>query len=204
MADNKNISSEDKKNLKHADIDKFGGDGLAYDGFSKKDFLAKEKKTKDKRDKKNPDKKRKLPLAVDIIVAFVIILFAVGLLVGVYYGFRLYSDSYKDASVQYTVLISGEDAQSISDPNALKGKELYYDGEDNTYYFGKITAVTVFNGTDGEVQITAKVSVDTKYRADEGFSVGDNRIAVSGEYTLRIEDSTIDIAIVEIQRGGGN
>ena len=77
MADNKNISSEDKKNLKHADIDKFGGDGLAYDGLSKKDFLAKEKKTKDKRDKKNPDKKRKLPLAVDIIVAFVIILFAV-------------------------------------------------------------------------------------------------------------------------------
>ncbi len=204
MTDNKNVSPEEKKNLKHADMDKFGGNKPASDSLNKGDFLIKDKKTKDKQDRKSADKKRRVPLALDIIVALVIIMLAVGLLLGVYYAFRKYANSYKDASIQYTVLISGEDAAEITDANALKGKELYLDADGNTYYFGKITAVTVLEGVDGEIQISAKVSVACKYRNDEGFSVEGNRIAVGGEYSLRTKESGFDVAIVEISRGGGN
>lgn len=204
MTDNKNISPEEKKNLKHADIDKFGGDRLASDGFGKGDFLIKEKKTKSKQSKKPSDKKRKVPLALDIIVALAIVLVVAALVVGVYFVFKYYADSYKDVSIQYTVLISGEDVKNISDANALKGKELYLDADGNTYYFGKVTAVTVLSGADNEIQISAKVSVDSKHRTGEGYSVEGNRIAVGSEYSLRTEESGFDVTIVEMRKGGGN
>ncbi len=204
MTGNKNISPDEKKNLKHADIDKFSGDRLASDSSEKGDFLIKDRRNKDKQGKKSADKKRKIPLALDIIVASVIIVLVFGLLIGVYYAFRRYADSYKDVSIQYTVFISGEDASAISDPAALNGKELYLDTEDNTYYFGKITSVTSQSGADGETQVCATVSVSTKYRNDRGYSVNDNRIAVGSEYLLRTDEGSFDVAIVEIRRGGGN
>lgn len=204
MTGNKNISPDEKKNLKHADIDKFSSDRLATDSSDKGDFLIKDKKIKDKQDKKSANKKRRIPLAVDIIAALVIILMVVGLLFGVYYVFSRYADSYNDVSIQYTVFISGEDASAISDPNSLKGKELYFDSKGNTYYFGKITSVTSQSGADGELQISARVSVSAKYRNDKGYSVNDNRIAVGSEYSLRTEENRFDVTIVEIRKGGGN
>ncbi len=202
MTDNKNMSPEERKNLKHADIDKFGGKHIVTDSLDKGDFLINEKKTRGKQNKKSPDQKRSVPLALDIIVSLVIILIVAALVVGAYFVFKNYTGSYKDVNIQYTLLISNTD--EISNPDALKDKDIYLDCDANTYYFGKITNATVIKGADGKKQITLDVSVSSKYRKGEGFSIEENRIAVGAQYSLRIEEDGFDAAIVEISRGGGN
>ena len=201
MTDNKKMSREEKKNLKHADIDKFGGKQLSTDSLDKGDFLNNEKKSKNKHNKKNTDKKRSVPLALDIIIAFVIILLVAGLIIGAYFVFKNYADSYKDSDIQYTLLMSDI---AEEDPSELKDKEIYFDFEGNTYYFGKITNVSVMDGADGSIQITADVSVATKQRKGEGFSIDGNKIAVGAEYSLRVGETVFDATIVEMSRGGGN
>ncbi len=202
MTDNKKMSPDDKKNLKHADIDKFGGNQISADSLDKGDFLIGERKEKSKQNKKSSDKKRSVPLALDIIIAIAIVLVVAALIVGAYFVFKNYADSYKDANIEYTLLIC--DADGTTDPEALKGKEIYLDCDGNTYYFGKIVNVALLKGADGTVQITADISVSSKYRKGEGFSVGGNRIAVGTEYSLRVEEGGFDATIVEISRGGGN
>ena len=202
MTDNKKMSPEEKKNLKHADIDKFGVKHLSSDSLDKGDFLINERKAKSKQNKKSTDKKRSVPLALDIFIAIVIVLVIAALIVGAYFIFKNYTDSYKDADIQYTLLISETDG--ISDSSALKDKEIYLDCDGNTYYFGKITDATLLSGEDGSIQITADVSVSSKYRRGEGFSIDGNKIAVGAEYCLRVGESEFDATIVKMVRGGGN
>ncbi len=202
MTDNKKMSPDEKKDLKHADIDKFGGNQLSKDSLGKGDFLINEIKEKSKQNKKATDKKRSVPLALDIIIALVIVLVVAALIVGAYFVFKNYNDSYKDANIQYTLLISDTDA--ISDSSSLKDKELYLDCDGNTYYFGKITNITLLSDEDGSTQITVDVSVSTKYRRGEGYSVDGNKIAVGAEYCLRVGESVFDATVVEMIRGGGN
>ncbi len=202
MTDNKKMSPDDKKNLKHADIDKFGSSQISADSLDKGDFLIGERKEKSKQNKKFSDKKRSVPLALDIIIAVAIVLVVAALIVGAYFVFKNYADSYKDVNIEYTLLIC--DVDGTTDPETLKGKEIYLDLDGNTYYFGKITNATLLKGVDGAVQITADVSVSSKHRRGEGYSVEGNRIAVGTEYSLRLGDGGFDATIVEISRGGGN
>ncbi len=202
MTDNKNMSPEEKKNLKHADIDKFGGKQFSNYSLDKGDFLINERKAKDKQNKKVADKKRSVPLALDIIIALVIVLVVAALIVGAYFVFKNYADSYKNVNIQYTLLIS--DTEGISDTSVLKDKEIYLDCDGNTYYFGRITNATVLSSADGSIQITADVSVASKYRRGEGFSVDGNKIAVGSEYSLRVGESRFDATVVEMSKGGGN
>lgn len=202
MTDNKKMSPNDKKNLKHADIDKFGSNQISADSLDRGDFLIGERKEKSKQNKKSSDKKRNVPLALDIIIAVVILLVVAALIVGAYFVFKNYADSYKDINVEYTLLIC--DADGITDPETLKGKEIYLDLDGNTYYFGKIKDASILKGADGAVQITANASVSTKHRRGEGFSVDGNRIAVGAEYSLRLGEGNFDATIVEISQGGGN
>ena len=203
--DNKNISPEEKKDLRHADMDRFGKEGLGG-AREPADTATKEKKVKNKQKKKGQSDREKhagVPLLLDIGVALVIIAVIAALIVGAYFLFKYYSDSYKDASIQYTVLISGEDAETISDVNSLKNKEIYYDLDGNAYYFGKVTSVNILEGEDGERQITARISVTSKYKRGEGYAVDGNRIAVGCEYSLRIEENTFETVIIEMYKGGG-
>lgn len=204
MTDNKNISPEGKKDLKYADMDRFGGKRQSFDDA---DATIKEKKAKTKQKKKNqtdPQGSGKVPLALDISIAVVIIAVVVALIVGAYFLFKYYADSYKDAKVDYTVLIIDEDAGAITDPATLKNKEIYCDLDDNTYYFGKVTSAKIIavedDNSDG--QLTLKISVTTKYKRGEGYLIDGNRIAVGSEYSLRIGEKTYNVAIVEMNVGG--
>lgn len=201
MTDNKNIMPEDKKNLKQADMDKFGAGAteVAPEAFS-----GSEKKIKTKQRSKPSDKKEKggVPIAVDIAVALFIVLIIAALVVGAYFAFKYYADNYRDATVQYTILITGDDAKEIIDPNTLRNKDVYLDTEDNSYYFGKLTSVKVLTTEEGERQISAKITVDTRYEREEGFLTDGHRIAVGCDYSLRVDENTMDITIVEIYKGG--
>lgn len=202
MTDNKKMSPEEKKDLKHADIDKFGGKQLSTGSLDKGDFLINERKEKGKQNKKTADKSGSVPLALDIIIALVIVLVVAALIVGAYFVFKNYNDSYKDVNIQYTLLIT--DADAVSDPDSLKDKEIYLDCDGNAYYFGKITGAALLSDEDAGSQITVEVSVSSKYRRGEGYSVDGNKIAVGAEYCLRVGESELDATVVEMSRGGGN
>lgn len=201
MTDNKKMSPGDNS-LKHADKDKFSGKHISADSLDKGDFLINEIKDKGRQNKKSADKKRSVPLALDIIIAIAIILVVAALIVGAYFVFKNYADSYKDVDIEYTLLIL--DGVDLADREALKDKEIYLDCDGNTYYFGSITDIVLLEAVDGSTQITLDVSVSSKYRRGEGFSVDGNRIAVGAEYSLRVEESGFDATVVEMSRGGGN
>lgn len=204
---NKNPVTDEKKDLKHADMEKFGGEQLNTYGADNSEYSRKEKRSKDrqavrKENGSGKERKRKISLAVDIIVAIGIIIVIAGLIAGAYFAFRYYSDvRYKDAYVKYTSLINTEQL-SDEDIASLEGKEVFLDDRDNCFYFGKITEVKTAELSDTEKQVTVSIETDARYKKGEGFSVDGNRIAVGCEYTLRYERKSFDIIIVEMQKGG--
>lgn len=203
MIDNKNINPEDKKDLKHADIDKFGTKQLNSKKTDNSDLLRREKRAKDRKirgeESVEVKKSQRIPLGVDILLAVFIILIAASLVVGIYFVVKNNMAGYTSETVEYTVIL--EDAEGI-DMGALKDKQVYCDTDDNTVYMGKITEAEILTDENGDTQIIAKISVDARYGKEEGFSVDENRIAVGCEYALRVADTSFSATIVEMSKGG--
>ena len=74
------------------------------------------------------------------------------------------------------------------------------DTEDNTLYFGKIASVDLIENAEGENTLLLTVRATVKYKKGTGYSVGDNRIAVGSEYTLRSENISIEGTVIELTR----
>ncbi|MBE6547323.1 MAG: hypothetical protein E7667_00395 [Ruminococcaceae bacterium] len=206
MNDNKNISPEEKKDLKHADMNRFGTESLDNSAFGSAEIVHKER-TKEKQQIRGEraaenKKSRNIPLALDITIAVVVVLFAAALVVGIYFMFQHYTAGYKNVDIEYTVAIEDGNFGLGEDLTKLKEKDVYLDFEGNSLYFGKITDVKVKKSHGGTRQVTVSITTDSEYKEGEGYSVDGHRIAVGSEYCLRIDQTEFDATVVELVKGG--
>jgi len=140
--------------------------------------------------------KRRLPVFVDIIIGAVILAIFAGIVAGAYFLFRYYTDDYEGIDIEY-VFISPctEDEDAF---RTMRNKELYYDVDGNTLYFGKATSVEVIDTVDLERYLVLTVKAGVKYKPGEGYTVGDCKIAAGSEYALRIDGRIIQGTVVEL------
>ena len=152
---------------------------------------------------------KRLPLVLDVVAAVLLVAIVVGVAVGAYHLFRFYTDDYEGVEVEYTFILVSERVWEMN-YRALRNKGLYLDTGDNTIYFGSVVGADIVALEDdpGAGMLTLTVRANVKYKADEGYSIEGNRIAVGSEYRLRSETLTIDGAIVELvdltSKEGGN
>ncbi len=202
----KNITPEEKKSLKHADIDKFGSEQLGKKKSDSTELLNREKKAKDKQvrgeDSSDPKKNRKIPLGVDIAIAVFIVVLAAALVVGVYFMIKSQTIGYENVTVKYTALVSQSDKEKIAKPEGFKGKAVYFDANGNSLYMGSVSEVKTIEDESGKSQLAVVITVSSKYKKDEGYSSSGKRIAVGCEYVLRVGDVSFSSEIVEISKGG--
>ena len=124
-------------------------------------------------------------------------------IVGSYLLFRYYSNDYDGVDVEYK--ISFEVDSGIETYQYLNHGELFMDITGNSVYFGKITEVeTVQNPGKDSGKVIFTVSANVKYRAGEGYSIGDSRLAVGSKYsTLRCGETALrDVLVTDLAVGG--
>ena len=141
--------------------------------------------------------KKKLPIAVDIIAGILMLAIVGGIVVGSYMLFRYYSDDYDTKSLSCTVFFNAD--EELNKYMSMKNWDLYMDFTDNTVYFGRITEVRTDEDNN---RVILQVTVDARYRDEEGYSLGEIRLAVGGEYKLRYIENTLNVSLVELS--GGN
>ncbi len=175
-----------KRNLKKADREKnndnvhLGADTLfgKNEAFSYKKIKA----------------RRRLPLAVDIILAVLLLAITFGIVAGAYYGYRYFTVDYESVTIEYIILAKTDNAKAYSD---IVGKHIYKDEDKNTLYLGKITGADVY-GADGEVAI--KVQLDANYKTEEGYFAENFKISVGKSVKVRTESFNISGEIVELKK----
>lgn len=140
--------------------------------------------------------KKRLPVYVDIVIGILILAIFAGIVAGAYFLFRYYTDDYEGIELEY-VFIS-PCVESADDYRTIKNKELYCDVDGSTLYFGKVSEFDVINTVDGERYLVLTVNVDVKYKSGEGYTVGECKIAVGSEYSLRVDGRVIKGTVVEL------
>ena len=190
----KNGQRESAKNLKKADSEK-SSSGAQLDymvglrGTKAKDTAESEKG-------RGARARKKLPLVVDIIITILILAMAVGVVGGAYYLFRYYSTDHESVRVRYSFAVSCEE-NAISYRYA-ENKELYFDTNGSTVYFGKIKSVSA---SEGGTLAVFTVEVMAAHRKNEGYYLGGEKLAVGSDYTLRIEGRVVNGTVVELFGG---
>lgn len=197
MADNFKYNDPDsnENGLKEADAEK--SENKTSDGQSAQEifgskFMSNSLSVNARKD----SRKRNFPIIVDIVIGILILAIFAGAVVGAYYLFRYYSDDYSGAEIKYTVIVPCED--DLMGLRTMKGRALYLDTEDNTYYFGTVSdVILVENAKEGNYAVMI-VSINARFRADEGYTVSGNRIAVGCNYSLRSDSMILDATVVEL------
>ena len=179
---------ERKKDLKSADADKNNDNGIQH---INSDLIMSGAGTAYAQKKKNTARK-KLPLAVDIIIAVLMLAIALGAVGGAYFAFRYFTVDYESVSVEYTMLVKDSDVSSYT---GLVNKHIYMDKEGNTIYFGKINAVEIYE-EDGSALLT--VALTAKYRSEDGYYADNSKIAVGNTYNVRTDTKKISGTVVEL------
>lgn len=143
-------------------------------------------------------RKKRASVILDVIVSVLLLAIVVGAVVGSYYLFRYYSNDYDTVSVKYTFAFTYD---GMADPMNMPGQELYYTTGGNSYYFGRIISAEriELDGSD-ENAYALTVSVDAKYRPDEGYALYSYRLAVGSEYTLRSNTTQLKGVVVDLVR----
>ena len=144
--------------------------------------------------------KRKLPVFVDVIIGVIILAIFAGIVVGAYFMFRYYTNDYAGVKLEY-VFIS-PCAEDIDAFRTMKNKDLYFDLDGNTLYFGKVTNVDVVDSVNTGKYLVLNVSADAKYKSGEGYTIGESKMAVGSEYSLRVDGRVVVGTIVELREEG--
>ena len=180
MPDIKNYDNN-KKNLKGADAEKSSGTLLQFSGID----LSKSKKGEENNTLSGRQvARKKLPIAVDIIVALLLVALFAGVVAGAYYAFRSFAKDYESVNVEYTVLVPSSD-ENVN--NSLASQLLYMEEDGSVEYFGKVKNVKY--SPENEAWLVT-VSATVRYKDGEGYSVGQNRLAVGQSLSLRTENGT--------------
>ncbi len=194
MGELKNYEDPQKNDLKYADSDKSVGN------VSPKNMG--EKLVSGMTDFTSPAvlrrQKRKFPLVFDIIIGILMLALAVGVVVGAYYLFRAFSDDYEAVEIEYTFVMTGESYELVR-YRISENSRVYVDTENNTHYMGKVLSSQVVElDEEGNAMLVLRIASEAKYRKEEGYFIGDLRIAVGSDYILRSGALLIDGAIVEL------
>ena len=191
MSENKNYDQLDSTNdLKYADAEK-KSDNLSSAPAA--DVLGMRVSEMLSASRSKVNARKKLPLAADIIIALLMIALLVGAIVGAYSLFRYYTHNYDNVQIEYCIATPYE--KDITLYRGLLNSELYCDGSGNTFYVGKVVSVE-FSTDQGSVIII--VDCNAKYKAAEGYSVGDCKIAVGEHHLFRSQVMSVDGTIVEM------
>lgn len=186
-------------NLKKADSKKSHGEI----GTTLRNEVLSGKKIRENSDINNIKVKKRLPLAIDIIAGILMLALMCGVVAGSYVLFRYYSNDYDGVNVTYKVVFNTSDKDLILAAMRVNEK-VFLDTESNSVYFGKITSVnTEENGMGQNARrIYLTVEVNAKYRKGEGYSLGDERLAVGSTFVLRCGERTEAVTVVELSAGG--
>jgi len=200
MAEMKKYDSDrGGENLKKADLKKseYESNGSVQRSASE---LFGGRKIKDTSDvsRAKARKKKKLSVVADVIVVVLMVALVVGAVIGSYWLFRYYSDDYEGVNITYTVACPcGEDISAYA---AIKNKGIYLDTEENSLYFGKVVDIQLVQAENANETniLLIKIVASVRYRAGEGYSLHDNRIAVGSEYKLRSGSTVVDVTVAEL------
>ena len=127
---------------------------------------------------------------------FIIVLIALVVVVGTVYLFRYQSDDYGTIEVEYKMIVPCD--KDVTYYRPMGNKSIYLDENNNSVYFGKVNNVEFHTDADGNSVVILTVSADVKYRKNDGYSIGDNRVAVGSEYTVRVEEMSVNGVIIEL------
>ena len=141
-------------------------------------------------------KKKRTPIVADIIAGLLIALIAIVIVVGTVYLFRYQSNDYGNIEIEYKMIVSCTEEFTYYRP--IKNKSIYLDEDNNSVYFGKVTDAEFKTDSDGNNVVILTVSADVKYRKNDGYTIGDNRVAVGGRYTVRAEEIIANGVIIEL------
>ena len=144
--------------------------------------------------------KRRLPVIVDIFIGIIILAIFVGIVVGAYFLFRYYTDDYEGIDIEYVFISPCEEDREAF--RTVKNKELYFDADGNTLYFGKVSEIDVTESKDGDKYLVLTVNANAKFKSGEGYSVGDRKIAVGSEFSFRVDGRIIAGTVVELYEKG--
>ena len=173
MPDIRNYDINDK-GLKHADSDKSGSNNPQPLGA-----LPKVRKSGNDVVKKIKVARKRMPIVVDIIIAILLALMIGAVAVGGFYAFRYFTVDYDTVDVEYSVIIS--DATGVE--SLKKNDSVYSDIDGNTVHFGKIKSI----GEDANGNKIIVIAHTVSYKADWGYSIGSEKLAVGCAYALRTE-----------------
>ena len=190
MPDIKNYDkNETEKDLKHADAEKSSGTVSQLAGIS----LGKARKGEDSGFKVRQTARKRLPIVVDIIIAILFVAIFAGIVTGAYFAFRSFAVDFENVNVEYTVLVP---EASAADYAGLEEQQLYLDVDGNVEFFGKVKSVRA-SENEGYVLVTVKSTV--RYKEGDGYSIGEYKLAVGQEYTLRTQSGkTVAGVVVEL------
>lgn len=195
MPNYKNYDKDDaKKSLKSADREKAAENGLPRSTFDSFGSKASEYED-DHRSRKNRARRR-LPIAVDIIIAVLLLAITAAVIAGGYFALRYFTIDYDSVKIEYSVLVENQNVKQYAD---LAGKHLYMDSDSNMIYMGKVKSVDIYEA-DGAAVI--KVEFEAKYKAEEGYFAENYKIAVSKKADIRTDSIKISGKIVELKRIG--
>lgn len=139
-------------------------------------------------------KKSKVPVIVDILIALLLLAIVSGAVVGAIYLYRWVVVDYESVNIKYEFIVSKDMLDENSTYSNLKNKFLYCDIDGNSYSFGKIDSAEF--ASNGGLKLT--VSVNAKYREQEGYLIDDFVVAVGKSYLLHTENARFDGTIVEL------
>ena len=183
MPDIKNYDAKDK-GLKHADSDKSGGVSVQSLGS-----LPKTKKAGYDMVKKVRSARKRMPIVVDVIIAILLAAVICAVAYGSFYAFRYFTVDYDTVEVEYSIL------PDVPITGNVKNQQVYFEFDGNTVHFGKIKSVE----TNSHGQQIVVIAHTVKYKADEGYSIGDEKIAVGCVYSFRTEkEITVSGTVVEL------
>lgn len=178
MPDIKNYNkNETEKDLKRADAEKSSGTVSQLAGIS----LSKARKSEDNGFQAIQTARKRLPIVVDIIIAILFVVIFAGAVVGAYFAFRAFAVDFESVNAEYTMLVITENG---ADYAGLEEQALYLDIDGSVEFFGKIKSVQASEKNGGVLVV---VGATVRYKEGEGYSVGDCKLAVGQEYTLRTQ-----------------
>ena len=187
MADIKNNNgANDVSDLKGFDSEKNNG---VYSSILGNDNRLPTASSSDALKNLKKNKKKRMPIAVDIIVAILLLAMIGFACFGVYQLFRLYADDYESKTVTYVFAVNNSEAV----PMAESG--VFYDADGNTFFFGKVKACE----KKGNGMLLISVEVEAKYKEKEGYSIDRYTLAIGKSYTLYTNNIVLDGTIVELE-----
>ncbi len=148
-------------------------------------------------------RKKSLPIAVDILVVFLLIAVIAGALGGIYALGNYFATRYAQRGITYTLLVENADAALALDADGncvvLPDSNVFVVEAEKSTAVGKVTSVSVENHDDGTVDLYVVVRAKADYNYTLGYFADQVKIAVGKAYTCRFSGLVSDAVIVELQ-----